>query len=210
MDAGKYMLGFALAAVAVGCGDSTATTEVEPGESTQVAEKKPSDSSPVSTSDRETATPISKSLPAPEGVSPQMKQIYKMLSTSTDGPGLAKFATACQQVGSALFDAGDQSAYEYLKQSANKYREAIALGFEFPDSIAEQILYNEACAFAKEGNKDGALKSLEEAVFRGYRNFEEAKQDPDLESLGDLTEQFRAWVEAATPKESATESAPGK
>ena len=46
-------------------------------------------------------------------------------------------------------------------------------------------IYNEACALAPAGKKDEAFAKLQEAVKRGWANFEHAQRDTDLTSLHD-------------------------
>ena len=43
--------------------------------------------------------------------------------------------------------------------------------------------YNLACALARQGKSDEAVKMLEQAVVRGYANIAHLKEDPDLESI---------------------------
>jgi predicted Zn-dependent protease len=46
-----------------------------------------------------------------------------------------------------------------------------------------RLAYNLACALARNGKKDEAIKMLAEAVKLGFANFGHIRKDPDLESL---------------------------
>lgn len=60
--------------------------------------------------------------------------------------------------------------------------------------------YNLACAYALEGNKESAIKSLQQAIDCGYSSWAHMKQDPDLESIRNEP-QFTALIEKLQPKQ---------
>jgi hypothetical protein len=65
--------------------------------------------------------------------------------------------------------------------AAEAYRKAFELRSGYPANAA----YNAACCYALGGEKDAALKWLEAALTRGYRNLTNAQTDDDLKTLRD-------------------------
>jgi tetratricopeptide (TPR) repeat protein len=57
-----------------------------------------------------------------------------------------------------------------------------------------QLLYNVACVFAIEGQKEDALRCLEEAIDKGYGHREWIEHDSDLNSLRSDS-RFRALLD---------------
>jgi adenylate cyclase len=72
----------------------------------------------------------------------------------------------------SLYDIGEkQEAFEWMNRA-----------FELePDNAG--TLFNAACLYAKDGNKDYALNLLERAFAKGYGNKEWIEKDPDYDSL---------------------------
>jgi len=62
------------------------------------------------------------------------------------------------------------------------------LGGGVPSSILTTALYNEACAYATNGNSEMALASLKEAFEIGPDDLAELEKDADFDSLRDLPE----------------------
>jgi hypothetical protein len=85
-------------------------------------------------------------------------------------PVNAEFAL---RLATALFQAKNYRA------AIPAYERALALGADFPSSMA----YNIACAYALLGEKEQALQWLEKSFEMGFRNLEHARTDSDLESL---------------------------
>lgn len=59
---------------------------------------------------------------------------------------------------------------------------------------AGSVIYNEACSFAVDGQKDKALASLDEAFERGYVDIDQTRADVDFESIRESAE-FVALLE---------------
>ncbi|MBI4429974.1 MAG: hypothetical protein HY562_12750 [Ignavibacteriales bacterium] len=72
------------------------------------------------------------------------------------------------------------SAYEQRKyvESARLYEEALRAGVR-----RTVVLYNAARSFALAGNKDKALRYIDQAVAGGWRNVERMKEDSDFVNL---------------------------
>jgi tetratricopeptide (TPR) repeat protein len=60
-------------------------------------------------------------------------------------------------------------------------------------------LYNIACAYSLNGDKEKALDALKKSVKAGYSNFGHMNTDPDLAPIRD-TEEFKALLKAGPPK----------
>ncbi len=108
------------------------------------------------------------------------------------------------------------------RKEANKYFHASAkyarhlkkiLQGNVPPAWIEQyatILYNDACSFALDGDKDRALEVLKEAVDAGFREYNVIKDDADFQSLRDdpkyrdrfqkLVDQVKAKSKAGGPR----------
>ena len=72
----------------------------------------------------------------------------------------------------SLYDLGEkQEAFEWIHRAFSLY----------PDDAG--TLFNAACLYAKDGNKDQALILLERAFAKGYGNKEWIEKDPDYVSL---------------------------
>jgi len=61
------------------------------------------------------------------------------------------------------------------------------------------IIFNGACMFAKDGNKERALSLLEIAIDKGYGNIEWIEQDQDYDSLRGEP-RFKALIEKLKEK----------
>ena len=72
------------------------------------------------------------------------------------------------------------------------YRQPMDLGKGFPFDVAYRI----ACCYALSGDREQALEWLADAMKRGFRAFEQAQTDPDLNSLHN-DPRFRMLVEVA-------------
>ncbi len=72
-----------------------------------------------------------------------------------------------------------------LDDAIGKYKELIAKSkeAEISDSLIAIHYYNLACAYALNGNRNGAFKALSESIEKGYANFDHMEQDSDLDSL---------------------------
>ncbi|TET37524.1 MAG: hypothetical protein E3J72_05670 [Planctomycetota bacterium] len=114
-------------------------------------------------------------------------------------------------------DPGDFNKYSreaYAAISSDKNEEAVelyakALAINPNHYIAQ---YNMACALAKVGKKEQALRHLAASILNGYRNYSHMKQDSDLDSLRD-TDEYKSWVEeevlplpSAAPKDAVPDS----
>lgn len=183
--------------VFVGCTDS-ATAPDSTVETTE-SEAETSESGDATAADSGETAPVAM-LDLPESISGQLKQGYEMFKDRDDMRSLANMAAISQQIGMELSNSGDEDGYAFFKQSAAKLREAKAAGFELPEGAVASFFYNEACALARDGEKDAALEALKEAVLDGYSDFEHAKSDSDLASLGDMSEQYAVWEKAAFEK----------
>ncbi len=104
------------------------------------------------------------------------------------------------------------------RKEANKYFHASAkyarhlkkiLKGNVPPAWTEQyatILYNDACSFALDGDKDRAIKVLKEAVDAGFREYNVIKDDADFQSLRDdpkYRDQFQKLVDQVKAKSKA-------
>jgi tetratricopeptide (TPR) repeat protein len=93
------------------------------------------------------------------------------------------FSTLCQassgQTRNPLLLRAD-SAYEAGKftESAKLYEAAVRSGAK-----STAVYYNTSCSFARAGNKDKALRYLEQAVDGGWRNVERMQKDSDFVNL---------------------------
>ncbi|MBI3005657.1 MAG: tetratricopeptide repeat protein [Ignavibacteriales bacterium] len=90
------------------------------------------------------------------------------------------------------------SAYENRRfaESARLYEAAIKAGVR-----RTIILYNAARSFALAGNKDKALRFLDQAVTGGWRNVERMKQDSDFVSIRSDSRWHAVLRNAETAKE---------
>jgi len=72
------------------------------------------------------------------------------------------------------------SAYEAGKftESARLYEAAVRSGVK-----SAAVYYNTSCSFARSGNKEKALRYLEQAVDGGWRNVERMQKDSDFVNL---------------------------
>jgi thiol-disulfide isomerase/thioredoxin len=87
-----------------------------------------------------------------------------------------------------------KEANPYFFRSAAVFRE---LGDEVVQMLgpgAAIVIYNEACAYAVDGDKEKALASLNEAFERGYEDIEQTRSDVDFESIRE-SEEFVALLE---------------
>ena len=74
----------------------------------------------------------------------------------------------------SLYEIGERKeAFEWIHRAFELY----------PDDAG--TLFNAACLYAKDGNKDRALSLLERAFARGYGNKEWIENDPDYDNLRD-------------------------
>lgn len=85
-------------------------------------------------------------------------------------------------------------ANPYFYKAAALLRELNKEAAELIGPNAGNVIYNEACAYAVDGNKEKALVSLDEAFQRGYSEIESTKVDPDFESIRENAE-FVALLE---------------
>jgi len=69
------------------------------------------------------------------------------------------------------------------------YDEAIRLNPRFTLAY-----YGKACCFALQGQTKAAVDNLEKALEQGFRDFEQLKRSPDLDSIRD-DERFRRLIE---------------
>ena len=80
--------------------------------------------------------------------------------------------------------------------AAGRYKEAVIFLARTRRLAPKEptVAYNLACALARGGAKEAALKVLAESVELGFRNAAHMKKDPDLESLRDAPE-YKALIE---------------
>ena len=103
-----------------------------------------------------------------------------------------------------------KEANQYFHASAKyaRHLKKILKG-NIPPAWVEQyatILYNDACSFALDGDKDRALEVLKEAVDAGFREYNVIKDDADFQSLRDdpkYRDQFQKLVDQVKAKSKA-------
>lgn len=108
------------------------------------------------------------------------------------------YITATQQLASQLSDVERVDGNEWYYKSAKVAREVMNSD-ELPDGARDLIataIYNEACSFGVDGEKDKAMKVLKEAFDYGFDKYELASEDSDF---GDLleTDEFKELVASA-------------
>lgn len=139
-------------------------------------------------------------LELPPSLSGPMAEAYTQFRHATDPRQVAQLANISQQIGMQLAQAGDDDGYDFFRQSAELARQAQARGARIPKDVLASWIYNEACAYAKAGDTAKAMKSLEEAVVKGFDDMDLIASDPDIESLrtaADFDKQLDGWKAAA-------------
>ncbi len=78
---------------------------------------------------------------------------------------------------------------KYFHDAARYFRSfKKAMGGKIPANLLEQyatVIYNDACSFALDGDKEKAIKVLKEAVEAGFSEYDVIKDDTDFQSLRD-------------------------
>ena len=120
------------------------------------------------------------------------------LELQPDNLELLANATSLSQSAAIQMDmeSGDRrAANEFFFKAASFVRRLSKLqeelGGAVPTSILTTALYNEACAYATNGNIEMALASLQEASESGFLDLTQLETDSDLKSLHDHPEYAR-------------------
>lgn len=135
-------------------------------------------------------------LELPPDVDAEAATDYERLRTATSPSDLAALANLSQKIGLQLVQSGNADGYRFFRQSASLARRAVQLGEPIPDEVVADWIYNEACAFARAGQTDAAMKLIDEAVRTGFRDTGLIETDADLKSLratADFDKRLRQW-----------------
>lgn len=105
------------------------------------------------------------------------------------------YITSTQQLAAQLSDVKRVDGNEWYYKSAKVAREVMNSD-ELPEAAKDLIataIYNEACSYGVDGEKDKAMKVLKEAFDYGFDKYELASEDSDF---GDLleTDEFKELV----------------
>ncbi len=111
--------------------------------------------------------------------------IEKAKSLEPDEPRIGLILIRAMQARASELINDDKrlDANPYFYKSAVLVRELNGDAAKMFGRDAGAVIYKEASAFAVDGNTEKALASLNEAIERGYEEFEAMRNDPDFESL---------------------------
>ena len=186
----------------VGCAEKSevATTADLPNSSDATAVVEDSTSA-------ETSETSSQYAALPDGMPPQLVSGYAQVTQAAaegSADGLLSLAGISQQIAGQVAESNPAAASAFFKQSATAMRAGREIyEDELPGSFIGPILYNEACAFAKEGNVEVAEKSLAEAIESGFSDFELLRSDADMEAIRSapgFEDKLKQWEVAAIEK----------
>lgn len=203
----------------VGCADTTEvdTSAASPDKSDATAVVEGSASADSSSSEAgspdsteapsEAANASSQYAALPDGLPDQLVSGYKQVQEmAADGgfEGQLNLAGISQQIASQVAESNPEAANAFFKQAATALRAGRdEYPEELPGSFVGPILYNEACVFAKEGNIEGAEKSLAEAITSGFSDFDLLRTDADMEAVRStpgFEDKLKQWEVAAVEK----------
>ena len=223
MTFGKWSAVALMMMLFVGCGDSTETVDAPAdgagtnstgGEAVDASDTETADAS-ASTNETSTNEPsgdANKSagptyVALPEDADSRLIQAYAQVTraaASGEARDLLNLAGISQQAASMLASDNPDAAYSLFKQAAKALREAIPKhDGDLPGSFVGPVFYNEACALSIEGDVDGAMASLEEAITSGFSDFDLVQSDTDLAAVrevADFDAKLNAWKTAAIEK----------